>query len=394
VQIARLALAPREVSARNPYFHLLEQGLAACGLAVAPDASFTLRWLWRARHDVAFLHFHWRPDAYYVWLPPGFLRRRRLRFERLQGALSWVTLGWFAARMLAARALGYVVVWTIHELYPAETGRRSPGSVSRKVDLAAAKMIARSSRVLLAHNRATAAQAEAALGESAGRVEVVPHGSYVGVYPRGRDRDAVRAELHIPVGAFVFLCFGTLRPDKEIPFLLDAFRSVRPADVVLVIAGRPDDAASAWSVVHAFRADARIRPLLGAVPNRRIAELFAAADAAVSPRNAPWTSGSLILALSLGVPVVAARLPVYEELLAGERAGWLFRPGDAESLSRTLERAAADPAEARAKGAEALRQAERLPGWDAIAERTASLVLGAAAGTAPGRATEALHGAD
>ena len=83
----------------------------------------------------------------------------------------------------------------------------------------------------------------------------------------------------------------------------------------------------------------------------------------------------MILALSLGVPVVAARLQAYEELLGGERAGWLFAPGDAESLRDTLARAARSPAVARAKGAAALRQAESIASWDEIARMTAALLM-------------------
>jgi glycosyltransferase involved in cell wall biosynthesis len=72
---------------------------------------------------------------------------------------------------------------------------------------------------------------------------------------------------------------------------------------------------------------------------------------------------------------VAPRRPAYAELLDGERAGWLFEPGDAGSLRAALERAGgADPGERRAKGAAARRRAEQL-GWPEIAARTAALLV-------------------
>jgi glycosyltransferase involved in cell wall biosynthesis len=182
--------------------------------------------------------------------------------------------------------------------------------------------------------------------------------------------------LRLAEDAFVFLCFGSLRPEKEIPLLLTAFQALASPELVLVVAGNPEDPLASWSTLRAFRADARIRPILGKIPTAGVAELFGAADAAVIPRSENWTSGSLILALSLGVPPVASRLPVHEQLLDGERAGWLFRPGDADSLRDALDRAAGDPPTARAKGEAALRQAMSLPSWPAIAQQTMSLLLG------------------
>jgi len=60
------------------------------------------------------------------------------------------------------------------------------------------------------------------------------------------------------------------------------------------------------------------------------------------------------VALTLGVPVVAADAPSYRELVGDGAAGWLFRPGDAASLAaihgagmRGLVYTVNDPAEAR-----------------------------------------------
>src|SRR5439155_6961721 len=147
----------------------------------------------------------------------------------------------------------------------------------------------------------------------------------------------------------------------------------------LVIAGMPEDPGAASSIVRASRVDARIRPILETIPAARVAELFAAADAAVLPRGKAWTSGSLILALSLGIPVVAARLPANDELLDGGSCGWLFEPGDADSLCESLAQAARERDTSSVKAEAARRRAENLPTWQEIAELTASLILGSAA---------------
>lgn len=73
--------------------------------------------------------------------------------------------------------------------------------------------------------------------------------------------------------------------------------------------------------------------------------LLAAADVVVraSAGNAPAPSG-LLSGIAAGAVPVAARLPVYEELLDDGAHGLLFEPGDVETLAAQLRRLAADPA--------------------------------------------------
>jgi glycosyltransferase involved in cell wall biosynthesis len=275
----------------------------------------------------------------------------------------------FALRLAAARLLRYRLVWTIHQLYPHET--RSPAQ-----DRAAALLLSRACAVLLAHDRTTAAAAAAAFGLPEGSIHVVVHGSYIGVYPRGRSRDELRAELGLADDAFTFLAFGELRGYKGIRVLLDAWERAALGTAALVIAGNPKDRSVAQEVERAARADSRIRPLLGFRPVEAVAELFGACDAAVLSRGDGGTSGSLILALSLGLPAVFPAADAYDELVAGEEIGWRFRPGDPESLAAAL-REAASATDARRRGEHALELAARWR-WPEIGTRVASLFRAAA----------------
>ncbi len=368
----RLARFPPGQSG-NPYYQLLYGGLHAYGVELVAEPNLSFAWLWRARKDIDILHFHWRPDRYYAWRQP--LEDPDLPPPRWQNLRSWIRLGGFACRMAATRVLGLHVVWTIHEVFPPETATRPPGAISRRIDRLGGRLLAGRSKLLLSHDAATAERARIEFGRAASGIEVVPHASYLDVYPPGRSRAAVRQSLGIGPDAFTFLCFGALRADKSIRTVLDAFGSIDDPNVVLVVAGSVEDVGARQQVVSAAAADARIRPLLEFVPDEHVRELFDASDAAVFGRSEAWTSGSLILALSLGVPAVVAALPPYEELIVGGEAGWLFRPGVVESLGAALQAAAGDPALARAKRAAARRSAERLPSWSEIAQRTAALMV-------------------
>ena len=343
----------------NPYQRLLYGELVRQGFALAPSSRLRLGWLRRNRRLVGVLHFHW-PQSYW---------RHARGPERLRGVLSYATMARFGVRLRLARALGYRIVWTVHQVYPHELA-------SPRVDRLGALTLARLSDLLLVHDEATATSVERELGAVARKVALVPHGSYVGVYRDGRPREQVRAELGIPEDDFVFLCFGDLRAYKEVELLLSAFGRVSAAGVRLVVAGSVGSDRSAAAVRDAASADARVTPLLGFVPEERVAELFGAADAAVFARGDGGTSGALILALSLGVPAVVARTRTYVQLTGDGDAAWLFAPGDEASLAAALEAAAASgPSQRAAKAEAASRRAETLR-WPEIGQRTAALIRG------------------
>ena len=339
----------------NPYLRLLYGHLAAHGFETVENPMFSLRWLWRSRASVGFLHFHWPESLYRYGRGPVWLRP----------FLSRVKLALFAARLTAARTLGYGLVWTVHQVVPHE-------SSDRALDRRGARLLARASHLLIAHDEWTAEQARSELAGHR-KIAVVPHGSYIGVYPEGRARSEVRSELGLPQDSFVFLSFGELRAYKEIDLLLAAFSSASLPNARLVVAGNVKIPSVGSAVREASANDPRVLVLPGFVPEERVAELFHACDAAVLPRGEPGTSGSLILALSMGLPVVAADVPTTRELTRDGEAGWLFRPHDVSSLLAALERAGSDPSGARARGLRGFETAEKLE-WTGIARDFARLL--------------------
>jgi beta-1,4-mannosyltransferase len=349
--IACLSVAPW-----NPYLRLLYGHLSAYGFAVVEEPRLSLQWLLQARSNVGFLHFHW-PESFY---------RYGRGPVRLRPVLSRAKLALFAARLAAARLLGYRIVWTIHQLFPHE-------SVDRALERRGARLLARASDLLVAHDHWTAAQARSELPNRQREIVVVPHGSYIGAYPEGRPRSEVRSELGLPQDGFVFLCFGELRAYKEVELLLAAFSSVSLPEARLLVAGNAKSPSVGSAVRSASATDPRVVSVLEFVPEERVVELFHACDAAVLPRGEPGTSGSLILALSMGLPVVAADVPTAQELIRKGEAGWLFRPHDRSSLQSALELAATDPSGASARASCALEVADGLE-WDEVARELALLL--------------------
>jgi glycosyltransferase involved in cell wall biosynthesis len=115
------------------------------------------------------------------------------------------------------------------------------------------------------------------------------------------------------------------------------------------------------------------------------ADVVVRASSGVAP--AP---GGLVRALAAGCVPVAARLPVYEELLADGAAGLLFEPGDAQTLAAQLARLIDEPAlRARLRdGADPLR--ERLD-WGRVADELEDVYAELVARRHDGRGDKALR---
>jgi glycosyltransferase involved in cell wall biosynthesis len=346
-------IACLSAAGRNPYLELLYRHLTSHGFELVEKADLALWWLWTHRHRVGFLHIHWPESLYRYGRGPTALRP----------VLSRAKLVLFVLRLWTARALGYRLVWTIHQVVPHES--------LWGLDRRAARLLARACTLLIAHDRSTASSAGSLLSVPT-EIAVVPHGSYIGVYPEGRPRTAVRTELGLPEDSFVFLCFGELRAYKEIELLLEAFGSVRSERARLLVVGNPKSPTVGLAVSAASERDARIVSKLGFAPADRVAELYRASEAAVLPRGEDGTSGSLLLALSMGLPVVAADVATTRDLTDNGEAGWLFRPHDARSLKGALERALSD-GDAPDRGRAAFDVAERLS-WPEIAVEIARLL--------------------
>lgn len=351
---SRGAISTLSSAGPNPYLDLFYAALATAGVPTGPPARLRARWLLAHRHTVRYLHVHWPESLYRLQRGPGALRP----------GLSWVKLAVLRARLRVARVLGYRLAWTIHQVYP--------HSGATRLDRAGARLLGRRAEVLVAHDPETAARARHELSPAA-PIEVIPHGSYVGVYPEGRSRTDVRRALGVAHDAVVFLSFGELRANSDTAVLLEAFARLPLATASLVIAGNAKDRSAGQAVASASRADARIVRLEGFVPFERVRELYDAADVAVVSRGDGGTSGSLILALSLDKPVVAADAAANRRLLADGAAGWLFRPGDPDDLRRALTEAAADAAGRSERAARAGKLAASLD-WDDAAATFASLL--------------------
>jgi phosphatidylinositol alpha-mannosyltransferase len=242
--------------------------------------------------------------------------------------------------MFATLAAASPVVATFH----------SGASRALLFDIAAPvlRRVARRISVRIAVSRAAEAFASRRLGDG---FRIVPNGADVERFGR-----AAPAALS-PGRRILFV--GRLDPRKGFRVAVEALRllAAQYGDVRLVAAGDGPER----SAVEELPTQVRSRvDLLGTVRNADLPPFLAAADVVVAPSIGGESFGMVLVeAMAAGVPVVASRIPGYDEVVRDGVDGLLVPAGDPRALAAgvrllledgNLARRLADSGRARARG--------------------------------------------
>jgi len=348
-------------AAENPYQQLLARALEPHGyrLRIAP-----LSWRIERRAGESLVHLH--------WLAPLFSDPRPVR--------TALKLALFRRGLERLKRRGVPLVWTVHNLHEHE--RRHP-----RLERELQRWLAREAAVLVVHGPSAAERVRRELELPPSKeIAVVPHGHYIGAYGEVPTRSEARRRLGLDREAPIALFLGQIRGHKGVLPLLEAFERpcadrARARALRLVIAGR----AHPPELEEELRSRAaRIDGLdlrLGFVPDGEIATHVAACDLFVLPHREVLTSGSAVLAMSLGRACIAPRTGCFLELL-GDEGAFLFDPERENGLAEALGQALAGRARWEEMGRRNLA-AIRPFGWDRVAALTAALYTRASRAASP-----------
>lgn len=226
------------------------------------------------------------------------------------------------------QAAGGTFIWTVHNLEPHDA---ADSELSREF----MKQLITRADIIHAHSDWVRESIEAMVPGKQ-NIHVIAHPSYAGRYPGRQEQSHARANLNIGTDETLFLYFGNIRRYKGIENLLN----VAPDFVhgaKFIIAGRsgrydPRGAAPENCIsIDRF------------IDDETVAELFSAADFAILPFEDVSTSGSLMLALTYGVPVIAPNHKGVEALIVDGRDGYLYDINTVGGLREAIERALATP---------------------------------------------------
>jgi len=169
---------------------------------------------------------------------------------------------------------------------------------------------------------------------------VIPHGDYRGTYPATVSKSHARKILGLSDSEDVVLFFGGISPYKNVPHLIETFQIANLPDATLVVAGRPATPRDEQSVLASIQEASRVQLHLKRIPMEDVQVFFGAADLVALPFQEIMNSGSAMLALSFGRPVLVpdrGSLPELQRLVGSEWIRTFQGKLSAEELRSAIE---------------------------------------------------------
>jgi glycosyltransferase involved in cell wall biosynthesis len=305
----------------NPYQRLLTEALESNGAEVAFPSGYRrvfpfFRAVMTQPKRVDILHLH--------WLEPY-----------MRGA-NTLTHFFYAVRILIdvflVRLSGTRIVWTIHNQLEHEA--RSP-----RLELWVRKVLARLSDRLILHNQIVLQSITQQYQISSTKAVVIPHGHYRDSYQKPIEQTVARELLNLPQQGRIYLSLGMLRPYKGIENLLESWQANQDCltESTLLIVGQPMNPEYGQQLAALVAETKNVLLYPSFVEDDRIHLFFSAADVVVLPYKNILTSGSVILAMSFGKPVIAPKRGSIPEVLGNANA-LLYESDAPDPLSQALQK--------------------------------------------------------
>ena len=155
------------------------------------------------------------------------------------------------------------------------------------------------------------------------RCSVIRHGNYAGYYPPAHEAAKdLRMDFRLNPEHLVILFFGMVRPYKGVERLLASLHACGREDIRVLVAGRAKDEKLIGRLRKLAECDSRVLLDLRFIEDHEVAAYFEVADAVAIPFEKTLTSGSAVLAMTMGCALL---MPDCARVLdLGEDEGALF----------------------------------------------------------------------
>jgi glycosyltransferase involved in cell wall biosynthesis len=341
---------------KEPYTYLLIKSLKSFGTRVIPGRSLNFNWLSLTvlynifRHAPArILHIHWQH--------PFFISTNKIG-GAVKSLLSM-------AQLYFAKLIGIKIVWTIHNLHNHQ-------NCLVDLELRSSKYLAAISDTIIVHCNAAKYDAINALQiKYSKKISVLPQGNYKDYYCNTINRNHAREILELDHTDFIYLYFGTIWPYKGVTNLAKTFSAIDNDCTKLVIAGNPRDTKELSAINKVANEDDRINFFPSFISDNDLQTYLNAADVIVLPFREIFNSGSAVLAITFGKPVIAPRLGCLPELLESS-GNILYEASQPDGLSIALKHAC-EMKESLHKIESCNLEASAIIDWKWIADETTKL---------------------
>jgi len=259
------------------------------------------------------------------------------------------------------KLLNFKLIWTVHEVIQIE---KEPIN-----GVWARRFLSKLCDAKIVHAKSSIREMQK-LGLNITNTHIVSHGNYISVYENNITRNSARKYLGYNIKDFVFLFFGMIKPYKGVEDLLETFKQLikKRKNVRLLIAGKCDNK-DLKKMLNNYKEELKedVKIYTEYIKNDKIQYYFNCADVVLYPFKKITTSGSVILALSFGKPVICPKMGNLKEL--PDNLGFFYKPGSKEALLDSMENAILNKGKLKKMEKNSFDYANSLS-WDKIAEKT------------------------
>ncbi len=292
----------------NPYIELFYNPLSCHDFEKHPTVNFLDKNFDASLDDMDIIHFHWLSSYYNI---------SNLRYT-FTNALSLIN----AFRKIKKH--NKKLIFTCHNLMPHE-------STSKIADYLVRFAIMRYADLVVVHSNSAKQKIKKLFFRSKNILNIY-HGNYIKTYPNLISPETAREKFGITPNEKVFLFFGAIRPYKGLENLIRAFKSKKIQNTKLLIAGKPISKEYQQEIFNIIEGDPNIICDLKFIEDEDVQNYFNAADICVFPFDRILTSGSLLLALSFGLPAIIPNVKSISEYASSDVAITFDQANLAESL--------------------------------------------------------------
>lgn len=279
-KIIRLLPWPDPRYRENPYQRLMYQALETHGIKVVNPPLMFRRI--PAKSNIDWVHMHW----------PGWLTRSKNRADLKRKQAHVIRI------IDKTKRRGVKFLWTMHNAIPHDSPFAEE-EISFQRELV--------SRCDLIHIHFPAAEKK--LRENLdyqGPVVCMPHGCYGDYYGNPINKNEARRKLGMSdFSGKVILNFGLIRPYKNVELAIESFKNLEADNVVLLLCGKIENKEYQKKIKQLIGNHPQIKLFARSFKDNEISTVLSAADIFILPTYPIFTSGSAVLALDYGLPLIA-----------------------------------------------------------------------------------------